>query len=229
MGTLIFKKDYNLNLDVLNKCIQGGIINSRLGLMLKSLAKSINADGLNIDELDRHDLFFIPKNESEKILWENLRQSAKIQIKSIDKNRINGQKGGRPKKIEQIVNVQKLEPKPTPVATEENKAKVHNMLEMVAGSYKATDAVVGIFDKPDGTTKEGIRIKNPRLMAFVRQRFDKKVLDKASDWAIDHNQRGHTYNASSLLKLFCRFQSDVEPTINFNHVQSEYLTFKFKG
>ncbi|MBO7715650.1 MAG: hypothetical protein J6S85_18960 [Methanobrevibacter sp.] len=112
---------------------------------------------------------------------------------------------------------------------EENKAKVHNMLEICGNSFKATDAVVGVFDRPDGTTREGIQIKNPRLMAFVRQRFDKQVLNKVSDWAIDHNQRGHTYNATALLKLLCKFQSNVEPTINFNHVQSEYLTFKFKG
>lgn len=112
---------------------------------------------------------------------------------------------------------------------EENKAKVHNMLEICGNAFKATDAVVGVFDRPDGTTREGIQIKNPRLMAFVRQRFDKQVLNKVSDWAIDHNQRGHTYNATSLLKLLCKFQSNVEPTINFNHVQSEYLTFEYKG
>ena len=112
---------------------------------------------------------------------------------------------------------------------EENKAKAHNALEIFGNSFKATDAIVGVFDRPDGTTKEGIRIKNPRLMAFVRQRFDKQVLNKVSDWAIDHNQRGHTYNATALLKLLCKFQSNVEPTINFNHVQSEYLTFEYKG
>ena len=112
---------------------------------------------------------------------------------------------------------------------EEKKAKTHNMLEIVGNSFKATDAVVGVFDRPDGTTKEGIQIKNPRLMAFVRHRFDKQVLNKVSDWAIDHNQRGHTYNATALLKLLCKFQTDVEPTINFNHVQAEYLTFEYKG
>lgn len=112
---------------------------------------------------------------------------------------------------------------------EENKAKAHNALEIFGNSFKATDAVVGMFDRPDGTKKEGIQIKNPRLMAFVRQRFDKQVLNKVSDWAIDHNQRGHTYNATALLKLLCKFQSNVEPTINFNHVQAEYLTFEYKG
>lgn len=111
----------------------------------------------------------------------------------------------------------------------EKKAKAHNMLELIGNAYKATDAVVGVFDRPDGTTREGIRIKNPRLMAFVRQRFDREVLNKVSDWAIDHNQRGHTYNATALLKLLCKFQSNVEPDINFNHVQSEYLTFEYKG
>ncbi|MEE1030237.1 MAG: hypothetical protein UIC65_04405, partial [Alphaproteobacteria bacterium] len=108
------------------------------------------------------------------------------------------------------------------------KTHIHNALEVFGNSFKATDAVVGVFDKPDGTTHEGIRIKNPRLMAFVRQRFDKSVLSKVSDWAIDHNQRGHTYNATSLLKLLCKFQSNVEPTINFNSVQSEFLTFEYK-
>lgn len=108
------------------------------------------------------------------------------------------------------------------------KTRIHNALEVFGNSFKATDAVVDIFDRPDGTTREGIRIKNPRLMAFVRQRFDSNVLSKVSDWAIDHNQRGHTYNATSLLKLLCKFQSNVEPTINFNSVQAEYLTFEYK-
>lgn len=112
---------------------------------------------------------------------------------------------------------------------EENKNRVHNTLEVFGNAFKATDAVVGVFDRPDGTTREGIQIKNPRLMAFIRQRFDQETLNRVSEWAIDHNQRGHTYNATALLKLLCKFQSNVEPTINFNNVQSEYLTFKFKG
>lgn len=112
---------------------------------------------------------------------------------------------------------------------EENKNRVHNTLEVFGNAFKATDAVVGVFDRPDGTTREGIQIKNPRLMAFIRQRFDQETLNRVSEWAIDHNQRGHTYNATALLKLLCKFQSNVEPTINFNHVQSEYLTFEIKG
>lgn len=110
-------------------------------------------------------------------------------------------------------------------AKEENKARVHNALEIFGNSFKATDAVVGIFDRPDGTCKQGIQIKNPHLMAFVKKRFDKRTLEKVSDWAVDHNQRGHTYNASALLKLLCKFQSNFEPKISYNSVQSEYLTF----
>ena len=108
----------------------------------------------------------------------------------------------------------------------EKKEKFHNALEVFGNAFKGTDAVVGIFDRPDGSQREGIQIKNPHLMAFVRQRFDKKTLNKVSDWAIDHNQRGHTYNATALIKLLCKFQSNIEPTINFNQVQAEYLTFE---
>jgi hypothetical protein len=101
---MIFKKDYNLNLDVLNKCIKDGkILNSRLGLMLKCLARSINSDCMFSERLDEHDDFFIPKNETEQILWENLRTSAKIQIRSIETNRQNGKMGGRPKKETPVV------------------------------------------------------------------------------------------------------------------------------
>lgn len=113
-------------------------------------------------------------------------------------------------------------------AKEENKARVHNALEVFGNAFRTTDAVVGIFDRPDGTQREGIQIKNPRLMAFVRHRFDKRTLEKVSDWAIDHNQRGHTYNASALLKLMCKFQSNIEPAINYNGVQAEYLTFEYQ-
>lgn len=108
----------------------------------------------------------------------------------------------------------------------QNEKRVHNALEIFGNSFRAVDAVVGVFDRPDGTTREGIQIKNPHLMAFVRQRFDKATLTKASDWAIDHNQRGHTYNASALIKLLCKFQTDIEPSINFNAVQAQYLTFE---
>ena len=118
---------------------------------------------------------------------------------------------------------------PKDTSSNDRKPYTHNALEIFGNSFKATDAVVDAFNQPDGTTKNGIRIKNPRLMAFVRQRFDNKILEKVSKWAIAHNQRGYTYNASSLLKLFCKFQKDVEPAINYNQVQSEYLTFEYKG
>ena len=113
------------------------------------------------------------------------------------------------------------------IANQNEKPHVHNALEIFGNSFKATDAVVDVFDRPDGTTKHGIRIKNPRLMAFVRQRFDQTTLNKVSDWAISHNQRGRTYNASALLKLLCKFQSNIEPSINYNSVQAQYLSFEY--
>lgn len=130
---------------------------------------------------------------------------------------------------EQNKNTSTTRTKENQIANQNEKARVHNALEIFGNSFRATDAVVGIFEKPDGTTREGIQIKNPHLMAFVRQRFDKATLVKASDWAIDHNQRGHTYNASSLLKLLCKFQTNIEPAINYNSVQAQYLTFEYQN
>lgn len=92
---MIFKKTYLLNLDVLNKCC-GEIDSKRLGLMVKRLVKSINADCMYTERLDEHDNFFIPKTESEKVLWESLRDSAKAQMNMLITSRENGKKGGRP-------------------------------------------------------------------------------------------------------------------------------------
>lgn len=201
MRTLIFKKDYNLNLDVLNKCIQGGIINSRLGLMLKSLAKSINADGLNIDELDRHDLFFIPKNESEKVLWENLRQSAKIQIKAIDKNRINGQKGGRPKKE---LPVQTAPKKTSGVF---NPPTLEEVLEYVrqqnsfagVGGFSCTDEqATDFFNHYD---RQGWLLGNGIHMANWHSGVMK--------WAKEQNKQPQRPNKPTVLNLTARERQDL--------------------
>lgn len=165
------------------------------------------------------------ENQDEKIKMIKSRsnQDADKDIDNINNKNINNNISTTRVNNQNIQNNQKNQ-----IDNQIEKTHIHNALEVFGNSFKASDAVVGVFDKPDGTTHEGIRIKNPRLMAFVRQRFDKSVLSKVSDWAIDHNQRGHTYNATSLLKLLCKFQSNVEPTINFNSVQSEFLTFEYK-
>lgn len=209
---LVCKNLVSIDLRVLSECLPK-INRYRTTPFLMALYKSIMSDSLHPELMDEHDSYFKPNTQPEKDLWTSCRKLAKKEMITLIKSVKGGQEGGRPKKL-------------TP---EGNKAKAHNMLEIFGNSFKTTDAVVGVFDGPDGTTREGIQIKNPRLMAFVRQRFDKQVLNKVSDWATDHNQRGHTYNATALLKLLCKFQSNVEPDINFNHVQSEYLTFKFKG
>ncbi|MBQ1996913.1 MAG: hypothetical protein II238_00515 [Alphaproteobacteria bacterium] len=190
-------------------------------------------------------VFAFPNGDSDTHIWKKvikpqLEQSAKLYKEKYERFAENRKKRWQQKseqisdqKSEQISNrYQNVNVKDNnntrKESSKESTTRAHNALEVFGNSFKATDAVVDIFDRPDGTTREGIRIKNPRLMAFVRQRFDSNVLSKVSDWAIDHNQRGHTYNATSLLKLLCKFQSNVEPTINFNSVQAEYLTFEYK-
>lgn len=204
-----------------------------------------------------HAIFAFPNGNSNTNIWNKiikpqLEQSAKLYKEKSERFAENRKKRWQQKseqKCEQIsdkkseqisnryqnvnVNVKEnIEDNNSSISTtrakEENKTRVHNALEVFGNAFRATDAVVGVFDKPDGTKREGIQIKNQRLMAFVKHRFDKRTLEKVSDWAIDHNQRGHTYNASALLKLLCKFQSNIEPAINYNSVQAEYLTFEYK-
>ena len=100
------------------------------------------------------------------------------------------------------------------------------MIHMLANSYKATDAVIVEGKTAEGKKYEGIQIKNKHLLAFVKQRFNKNIMQRASKWALDHQQQGYTYNASRLLKLLCKFQRDYEPTINYGFVQAEYLGYQ---
>lgn len=101
-----------------------------------------------------------------------------------------------------------------------------DVIHMLGNSYKAVDAVIVAGKTPTGKTYEGIQIKNKRLLEFVKKRFNKNIMQKASDWAIDHQQHGYTYNASRLLKLLCKFQRDYEPAINYTFVQAEYIGFE---
>ena len=101
-----------------------------------------------------------------------------------------------------------------------------DVIHMLGNSYKAVDAIIVAGKTPTGKTYEGIQIKNKRLLEFVKKRFNKDIMQKASDWAIDHQQHGYTYNASRLLKLLCKFQRDYEPAINYTFVQAEYIGFE---
>ena len=101
-----------------------------------------------------------------------------------------------------------------------------DVIHMLGNSYKAVDAVIVAGRTESGKVYEGIQIKNKRLLQFVKKRFNKNIIQKASDWAIDHNQHGYTYNASKLLQLLCKFQRDYEPAINYGFVQAEYMSFE---
>lgn len=101
-----------------------------------------------------------------------------------------------------------------------------DVIHMLGNSYKAVDAIIVAGKTESGKVYEGIQIKNKRLLEFVKKRFNKNIIQKASDWAIDHNQHGYTYNASRLLQLLCKFQRDYEPTINYGFVQAEYMSFQ---
>lgn len=103
------------------------------------------------------------------------------------------------------------------------KDDVDNVINIFAKSFRSVDAIVGVFDN-NGNKNEGIKINNQRLLAFIKNRFDKRATENAKNWAIDH-QSGKTYNAQALLRLLCKFQRDYEPSINFNYVQNEYVDF----
>lgn len=183
----------------------------RIEKIFRLLTKSVIADNINPDKSCEHDKLFEPKNEMEKTFWNNCRELAKKDLESFIKKVESGKNGGRPK----------LEKKGEFMSENLN----NEVIKIIGNAYKAADAVIVAGKTESGKIYEGIQIKNHNLLKFVRQRFDKKTLERASDWAIDHQQHGYTYNANALLKLLCKFQRDCEPDINFNFVQAEYLNF----
>lgn len=188
----------------------------RIEKIFRLLTKSVVADNINPDQYQEHDNMFEPKNEIESAFWNNCRELAKKDMESFIKKVECGKNGGRPK-TEEIKKGEFM-----------SENLNNEVIKIIGNAYKAADAVIVAGKTASGKTYEGIQIRNPMLLAFVRKRFDKRTLENASNWAIDHQQRGYTYNANGLLKLLCKFQRDFEPDINFNFVQSEYMSFEYK-
>ena len=210
--------------------------NERAEVLYKAIISAFNQFDNQIENQNENAYVSVSVSDSVSVLgktvYELLRKN--IQWKEFSNN-YGGKRIGAGKKKQTESVIGSVYESDTDTTIKENIIKEEkttepklstDVIHMLGNSYKAVDAVIVAGKTPTGKTYEGIQIKNKRLLEFVKKRFNKNIIQKASDWAIDHQQHGYTYNASRLLKLLCKFQRDYEPAINYNFVQAEYLGFE---
>lgn len=208
--------------------------NERAEVLYKAILSAFNQfDNQNENQIEnQNENAYVSVSDSVSVLSKTVFSLLKKNIvcKEFSNNyggkRIGAGKKPQKQQIPEIIKEIPIYQNPVEEAPKPEPKLSTDVIHMLGNSYKAVDAVIVAGKTPTGKTYEGIQIKNKRLLQFVKKRFNKNIIQKASDWAIDHNQHGYTYNASKLLQLLCKFQRDYEPAINYGFVQAEYMSFQ---
>ena len=157
----MFFKNYTLiDLRVLSQCLPN-IDRFRIGRVFMALHKSIMADCIDTNDLDKNDKFFEPKNEYEKILWESLRELAKKDIKTALERRNNGCLGGRP-----------------PMSAQDKKKAVEDITNNVGRFVGVNEVLI---------TDNFVLPKNDFFEGY-RKTYPSQLLKEVETWLIKHKK-----------------------------------------
>lgn len=160
------------------------------------------------------DKIFEPKNEIERILWEDVRNNAKTDMKYMIAQRSNGSMGGRPKK--ELEQPTMPLPDHNPTAPRQN-AEIKN----------ATDALLNKMAKsfgmpPDHSTQVGKTPIPPAMKEFLLAEFRPTEITRLKRWLAE-NKSGEVMKNESILKAACTISNK-----NYADVASRFLRFGLK-
>lgn len=159
------------------------------------------------------DKIFQPKNEIERILWQDVRNNAKTDMGYMIRQRNNGSMGGRPKKEpEQPTMPQMEKPQPNRLQTE-RKAATEMLMNKIAQSFKAP---------PMFGTQIGKTPIPPAMQQFLETEFTPAENTKLNRW-LTENKTGEIMKNESILKAACTIAKK-----NYADVSARFLRFQLK-
>lgn len=159
------------------------------------------------------DKIFQPKNEIERILWQDVRNNAKTDMGYMIRQRNNGSMGGRPKKEPAQPTMPQMErPQPNRLQTE-RKAATEMLMNKIAQSFKAP---------PMFGTQIGKTPIPPTMKQFMETEFTPAEITKLNRW-LTENKSGETMQNESILKAACTIAKK-----NYNDVSARFLRFQLK-
>lgn len=159
------------------------------------------------------DKIFQPKNEIERILWQDVRNNAKTDMGYMIRQRNNGSMGGRPKKEPEQPTMPQMErPQPNRLQTE-RKAATEMLMNKIAQSFKAP---------PMFGTQIGKTPIPPAMQQFLETEFTPAENTKLNRW-LTENKTGEIMKNESILKAACTIAKK-----NYADVSARFLRFQLK-
>lgn len=157
------------------------------------------------------DALFKPKDQWEKILWNDVRNNSKNDIEYMIRQRNNGSMGGRPKKEPAP------DPKPEPVAPtmdpEKKRIAAQAFMENLGRAFKAP---------PMCATQIGKTPIPPAMKQFIETEFTPAEITKLKRWLAE-NKSGEIMKNESILKAACTIANKKYPDVS-----ARFLRFQMK-
>lgn len=162
------------------------------------------------------DKLFQPKDQWEKILWQDVRNNSKNDMEYMIRQRNNGTMGGRPKKEPEP------DPKPEPVTpkpaaptmnAEKKRIAAQAIMENLGRAFKAPPMF--------GTTIGKTPIP-PAMQQFLETEFTPAENTKLNRW-LTENKTGEIMKNESILKAACTIAKK-----NYADVSARFLRFQLK-
>ena len=150
------------------------------------------------------DKIFQPKNEIERILWQDVRNNAKTDMGYMIRQRNNGTLGGRPKKEPDQPTMPQMErPQPNRIQTE-RKTATEMLLNKVAQSFKAP---------PTNATMVGKTPLPPAMKQFIETEFTPAEITRLKRW-LTENKSGEVMKNESILRAACTIANKKYPDVS---------------
>ena len=154
------------------------------------------------------DKIFQPKNETERMLWQDVRNNAKTDMGYMMRQRSNGSMGGRPKKEPTVSKMEKVEmsapEQPKWPDNADKKTATEMLLNKVAQSFRI---------QPDNTTQIGKTPIPPAMKQFLETEFKPAEITRLKRWLAE-NKSGETMKNESILRAACTIANKKYPDVS---------------
>lgn len=150
------------------------------------------------------DKIFQPKNEIERILWQDVRNNAKTDMEYMIRQRNNGSLGGRPKKEPDQPTMPQLDQHPdSPQHKMERKTATEMLMNKMANAFKAP---------PMNATQIGKTPIPPAMKQFIETEFTPAEITRLKLW-LTENKSGEVMKNESILRAACTIANKKYPDV----------------
>lgn len=150
------------------------------------------------------DKLFQPKDQWEKILWQDVRNNSKTDMEYMIRQRNNGSLGGRPKKEPDQPTMPQLDQHPdSPQHNMERKTATEMLMNKFAQSFKAP---------PMNATMVGKTPIPPAMKQFIETEFTPAEITRLKHW-LTENKSGEVMKNESILRAACTIANKKYPDV----------------